>query len=244
MTLNDIRDGPYSAQCACQMCCVSHVASSPPPLPCTCTGRGLPKTAGCGSHFFVTKYRDLFCDQGGGGGVRAGPTHPVISIPVGGAEINCQRWVLGRGKKVRAWGRRPPLKEGLGKARVAGLMLQLSDFVAEGAGRKKLEKIAPTYVPPPPCLGTTLRKNCPLVPRSNSRTTFFYHGIGFFMVLVDAGQHPGVQDNISCMLLSVSHRRTSTLNPSPLLSNPSPKQPAPDKETNKSQLNTSEPVEH
>ena len=42
--------------------------------------------------------------------------------------------------------------------------------------------------PPPPCLGTTLRKNRPLVPRSNSRTTFFYHGIGFFMVLVDAGQ--------------------------------------------------------
>jgi len=31
-------------------------------------------------------------------------------------------------------------------------------------------------------------KNRPLVPRSNSRTTFFYHGIGFFMVLVDAGQ--------------------------------------------------------
>ena len=42
--------------------------------------------------------------------------------------------------------------------------------------------------PPPPCPGTALRKNRPLVPRSNSRTTFFYHGIGFFMVLVDAGQ--------------------------------------------------------
>ena len=40
----------------------------------------------------------------------------------------------------------------------------------------------------PPCLGTTLRKNRPLDPRPNSRTTFFYHGIGFFMVLVDAGQ--------------------------------------------------------
>ena len=42
--------------------------------------------------------------------------------------------------------------------------------------------------PPPPCLGTALRKNRPLVPRSNSRTTFFHHRIGFFMVLVDAGQ--------------------------------------------------------
>ena len=40
----------------------------------------------------------------------------------------------------------------------------------------------------PPCLGTALRKNRPLVPRSNSRTTFSYQGIGFFMVLVDAGQ--------------------------------------------------------
>ena len=41
---------------------------------------------------------------------------------------------------------------------------------------------------PPPCLGTALHKNRPLVLRSNSRTTFLYHGIGFFMVLVDAGQ--------------------------------------------------------
>ena len=44
--------------------------------------------------------------------------------------------------------------------------------------------------------------------------------------------------------LLVSHRRTYPLNPSPLLLTPSPKQPAPNKETNKSQLNTSEPVEH
>ena len=40
------------------------------------------------------------------------------------------------------------------------------------------------YTPTPPCLGTTLRKNRPLVPRSNSRTTFFlprywvFHGSG------------------------------------------------------------------
>ena len=42
--------------------------------------------------------------------------------------------------------------------------------------------------PPPPCLGTAFRKNRPLVPRSNSRTPFFYCRIGFFVVLVDAGQ--------------------------------------------------------
>ena len=38
--------------------------------------------ARCRVTFFVTKYRDLFCDQGGGwgGGVRAGPP-PIISIP-------------------------------------------------------------------------------------------------------------------------------------------------------------------
>ena len=33
--------------------------------------------------------------------------------------------------------------------------------------------------PPPPCLGTTLRKNRPLVPRSNSRITFFTTVLGF-----------------------------------------------------------------
>ena len=46
----------------------------------------------------------------------------------------------------------------------------------------------PTFAPPPPCLGTALRKNRPLVPRLNSRTIFFPHGIRFFMVLVDPGQ--------------------------------------------------------
>ena len=50
-------------------------------------------------------------------------------------------------------------------------------------------RVIPTLVPPPPpCLGTALCKNRSLVPRSNSRTIFFSHGIGFFMVLVDAGQ--------------------------------------------------------
>ena len=43
------------------------------------------------------------------------------------------------------------------------------------------------FPPPPPCLGTALRKNRLLVPRSNSRIVF-YKGIGFFMFLVDVGQ--------------------------------------------------------
>ena len=33
--------------------------------------------------------------------------------------------------------------------------------------------------PPPPCPGTALRKNQPLVPRSNSRITFFTRVVGF-----------------------------------------------------------------
>ena len=40
----------------------------------------------------------------------------------------------------------------------------------------------------PPCLGTALRKNRPLVPRSNSRTPFFYCRVVLFVVLVDAEQ--------------------------------------------------------
>ena len=48
-----------------------------------------------------------------------------------------------------------------------------------------LRRIPP---PPPPCLGTALRKNRPLVARSNCHATFFYRRIGFFMVVVDAGQ--------------------------------------------------------
>ena len=82
MTLNYIRDGPHSAHCACQMCCVSHVASSPPP-PMHMYGQRAAQNGRLWVTFFVTKYRDLFCDQGRGwgGGVRAGPTHPVISIP-------------------------------------------------------------------------------------------------------------------------------------------------------------------
>ena len=42
--------------------------------------------------------------------------------------------------------------------------------------------------PPPLFLGTALRKNCPLVPLSNSRTSFFARVLGFFMVLVDVAQ--------------------------------------------------------
>ena len=101
--------------------------------------------------------------------------------------------------------------------------------------------------PPPPCLGTALRKNRPLVPQSNSRTTFFTTVLGFSGFWWMQDSYSGVQDNISRVLLwvplsggtlSISHRRTYPLNPSPLLSTPSLKQPAPDKDTTKSQLNT------
>ena len=100
-------------------------------------------------------------------------------------------------------------------------------------------------VPPPPCPRTTLRKNQPLVPRSNSRITFFYQGSGFFMFLVDVGQlFRCAGHHFMCVTtgppirgtLSVTHRRTYPLNPSPLLSTPSPKQSAPDKK----QTNVSE----
>ena len=42
--------------------------------------------------------------------------------------------------------------------------------------------------PPALYLGTALCKNRPLVLQSNSRTTFLYHRIGFFVALVDEGQ--------------------------------------------------------
>ena len=68
MTLNDIGDGPSSAHCACQVCCVSHAASSPPPpAPMHMYGQRAAQN-GRWVSFFVTKCRDLFCDQGGGVG--------------------------------------------------------------------------------------------------------------------------------------------------------------------------------
>ena len=60
--------------------------------------------------------------------------------------------------------------------------------------------------PPPPCLGTALRKNRPLVPRSNSRTTFFFtteSGFSWFWWMQDS--YPGVQDNISCVLYGLQY---------------------------------------
>ena len=77
MTLNDICDGPYTAHCACQMCCVCHVASSPP-LPCTCTGRGLPKTAGCGSRCLRPNIVTFFVTKAGGWGGSGPDPHPPL----------------------------------------------------------------------------------------------------------------------------------------------------------------------
>ena len=79
MTLNDIRNGPYTAHCVCQMCCVSHVASSPPP-PMHMYEQRAAQNGRLWARFFVTKFRDLFCYQGGEGS-GPDPPPPVISIP-------------------------------------------------------------------------------------------------------------------------------------------------------------------
>ena len=42
--------------------------------------------------------------------------------------------------------------------------------------------------PPPPCLGTAVRRNHPLVPWHFPPAAFYAHRIGFFMVTVDARQ--------------------------------------------------------
>ena len=105
------------------------------------------------------------------------------------------------------------------------------------------------FTPPPRVQEPPCARTAPWFRGRIFHITFFCQGNGFFMVLVDVGQLFRCADNISCVLLrvppsggtlSVSHSRTYPLNPSPLLSTPSPKQPAPDKETNKSQLNTFE----
>ena len=53
----------------------------------------------------------------------------------------------------------------------------------EGAGRKLMNGCSAWRLlltpPPPPCPRTALRKNQPLVPRSNSRITFFTRVVGF-----------------------------------------------------------------
>ena len=81
MTVNDIRNGPYTAHCACQMCCVSHVANPPPPLPWAAQNGRLWVT------FFVTKYRDLFCDQGGGLGGGGSGLDPPPTISILGGDV-------------------------------------------------------------------------------------------------------------------------------------------------------------
>ena len=115
----------------------------------------------------------------------------------------------------------------------------------------KGEHGTPGSPPPPPVSKNHLAQEPP--PGSAvefSTSLFFARVMGFSWFWWKWDSCSGVQDNISCVLLrvppsggtlSVSHSCTYPLNPSPLLSTPSPKQPAPDKETNKSQLNT---VEH
>ena len=70
-----------------------------------------------------------------------------------------------------------------------GLICGHSVPVALRAAHRALTCVVACTLPLPPCLGTALRKNRPLVPRSNSRTTSFYHGIGFFMVKISLLSH-------------------------------------------------------
>ena len=70
-----------------------------------------------------------------------------------------------------------------------GLICGHSVPVALRAAHRALTCVVARTLPLPPCLGTALRKNRPLVPRSNSRTTSFYHGIGFFMVKISLLSH-------------------------------------------------------
>ena len=93
--------------------------------------------------------------------------------------------------------------------------------------------------PPPPCLGTALCKNRPLVPQSNAHTTFFtsgywvFHGCGGCRTAIQVCR---TSFHVCCYgsPLSVTDRRTYPLNPSSLLSTPSPKQPAPTRNKQKS----------
>ena len=70
-----------------------------------------------------------------------------------------------------------------------GLICGHSVPVALRAAHRALTRVVARTLPLPPSLGTALRKNRPLVPRSNSRTTSFYHGIGFFMVKISLLSH-------------------------------------------------------
>ena len=53
--------------------------------------------------------------------------------------------------------------------------------------------------PPHPCLETALRKNRPLDPQSNSRTTFFTIELGFWWFWWMQDSYSPVHDNISAL---------------------------------------------
>ena len=111
----------------------------------------------------------------------------------------------------------------------------------------------PPYPPPPPGVQEPpCARTAPWFRGRIFHITFFCQGNGFFMVLVDvgqlfrcAGQHfmcVAMGPRIRGDPISQSQSHMPLKPPPPhLLSTPCPKQPAPDKETNKSQTNT---VEH
>ena len=58
-------------------------------------------------------------------------------------------------------------------------LLDYYDTLMETCNTRETKFWIQSLPPPPPCPGTTLRKNQPLVPRSNSRITFFTRVVGF-----------------------------------------------------------------
>ena len=112
--------------------------------------------------------------------------------------------------------------------------------------RVALRHGADALVPPPPrAQEPPCARTAPWFRGRILAPLFFTTVLGFSWFWWMQDSYSGVQDNVVLLWVppsggtrSVSHRRTYPLNPSELLATPSPKQPAPDKETNKSQLNT------
>ena len=78
MTSNDTGNVASTGLCACHVCC----CTPPPPSHIHVRAEGCPKRPVLGN-FFVTKYRDLFCDQCGGSGPDPPPKlYPPLSLPL------------------------------------------------------------------------------------------------------------------------------------------------------------------
>ena len=80
---------------------------APPPPPVHVRAEGCPKRPVLGHFFFIPKYHDFFCDQGGGGGGGVQPAPPpplVISIPAWEEQCQGQGSATEGGGSGMAWG--------------------------------------------------------------------------------------------------------------------------------------------